>query len=264
MHFPVYIHLGPWVLPPHPIFESLAYFIGARLYFWNRRRYPKIPFDQGLWVLVGAVLGAAIGSKVLSWLENPVLLLRHLTNPAYWMGGETIVGGLLGGLIGVEIAKKCVGWRQSTGDAFVLPLVVGMSIGRVGCFLAGLPDHTYGTPTTWFTGVDFGDGIPRHPTQLYEIAFLLVLVACLLALSRWRRSISPTAQLPPGTYFQLFMAGYLGFRLLVEFIKPTPHIYFGFSNIQLACIAGLAYYIPKVYVTVAHSVRRQTEVKHAQ
>lgn len=263
MHFPVYIHIGSLALPPHPLFESLAYFIGARLYFWNRRKFPQIPYDKGLRILAGAVLGAALGSKLLSWLENPPLLIQHAHNPAYWLGGETIVGGLLGGLIGVEIAKKIVGFRRSTGDAFVFPLVVGMCIGRVGCFLAGLPDHTYGTPTRLWTGVDFGDGIPRHPTQLYEIAFLLALTAGLLAIRQWQRTRRPAVPLPEGFYFQMFMAGYLAFRLLVEFIKPTPHIYFGFSNIQLACIAGLAYYIPKMSVAMLRARTRKTEVTHA-
>ena len=74
-----------------------------------------------------------------------------------------IVGGLLGGWAGVEIAKRVLRIRYSTGDLFVFPLVVGMSIGRVGCFLTGLDDHTCGTWTGLPWAVDFGDG-PRHPT----------------------------------------------------------------------------------------------------
>lgn len=109
VHFPVYIHLGTWVLPPHPIFESLAYFTGARIYFAIRRRNGQrdsMRLDQGLWIAVGAVVGAAIGAKVLSLLENPFVLIRHLSDPQVWTGGQTIVGALLGGLIGVELAKK--------------------------------------------------------------------------------------------------------------------------------------------------------------
>ena len=57
----------------------------------------------------------------------------------------------------------------------VWPIAVGLAIGRVGCFLAGLHDDTYGLPTALPWGVDFGDGTPRHPTQLYEIAVVLPL-----------------------------------------------------------------------------------------
>jgi phosphatidylglycerol---prolipoprotein diacylglyceryl transferase len=268
VQFPVYIHIGPWVLPPHPIFESLAYFVGGRMYFAIRRRdtsHDRISTDNALWIIVGAVIGAAIGAKVLSWLENPIVLLHHLSSYAYLKGGQTIVGGLLGGLIGVELAKKRVNWTKSTGDDFVLPLIVGMCIGRVGCFLAGLPDHTYGTPTHLFTGVDFGDGISRHPTQLYEIAFLLVWGIIIYRLTpkgtaNEYKSITPRRNSPDGARFQLFMFGYLTFRLFVEFIKPTPHVYLGFSNIQLACIVGMAYYAPKIW----HFIRLMTRSMEAQ
>jgi len=62
-------------------------------------------------------------------------------------------------------------------------LVMGIAIGRVGCFLTGLPDHTYGVHSSLPWAVDFGDG-PRHPTQLYEIAFVMLLGAAIFARSR--------------------------------------------------------------------------------
>jgi prolipoprotein diacylglyceryltransferase len=146
------------------------------------------------------------------------------------LGGKTIVGGLLGGWAGVEIAKKRLGIAHSTGDGYVFPLVLGMSVGRIGCFLTGLADHTYGTHTSLPWAVDFGDG-PRHPTQLYEIGFLLLVGAVFLA--RLRR---PRAN---GELFRLFMLGYFAFRLVVEFIKPRYTIpYVGLSSIQIASLIG--------------------------
>lgn len=231
MTFPVYI-LG---IHPHFLFEFLAYFIGFRVYLYTRNK-DRIPMDQALWVVVGATLGAALGSKVLYWLEDPVKTLENWNHILYLMEGKTIVGGLLGGLIGVETAKKLIGWTRSTGDDFVLPLAVGMMIGRIGCFLTGLDDHTYGTTTTWITGIDFGDGIKRHPTQLYEMAFLLMLIIVLLQLKKKQLGWE-------GLLFQLFMLGYLLFRFFIDFIKPTPHPYWIFNNIQLASLVGIAYYI---------------------
>lgn len=237
MTFPFYIHLGPVTLHPHLLFESLAYFIGFRLYLWTRSK-EKLPFDKSMWVIVGAILGAALGSKALYWLEDPQQTLHRWYDWTYMMEGKTIVGGLLGGLIGVEWIKKRAGVTRSTGDDIALPLVVGMAIGRIGCFLTGLDDHTYGTPTSWPVGVDFGDGIPRHPTQLYEIVFLLALGAVLLTLRRKAHQ----GNLPDGALFQLFMTGYLLFRFAIDFMKPVPHPYAGLNNIQLACLAGLLYY----------------------
>lgn len=239
MTFPVYIDLGFIRLHPHLVLETLAYFIGFRLYLYTRRT-ERLPAAKALWIVAAAILGAAAGSKLLFWLENPAETLAHWNDYVYLMGGKTIVGGLLGGLIAVEWTKKRIGISSSTGDDMALPLVVGMAIGRIGCLMTGLDDHTYGTSTGLWTGVDFGDGVRRHPTQVYELAFLLALGGGLLALRR-RTKMGPW-RIPDGGRFQLFMAGYLLFRFAIDFIKPTPHLYLGLNNIQLACLAGLLYY----------------------
>ncbi len=135
-------------------------------------------------MIAPAVAGAALGSKILFWLEDPLLTWQNLHNPAYLIGGKTIVGALIGGLITVEIAKHHIGIQQSTGDLYAIPLALGIAIGRIGCFLTGLADNTYGTPTNLPWGINFGDGIPRHPTQLYEMLFLLSLIPLLYRVLR--------------------------------------------------------------------------------
>jgi len=234
MTFPVPIHVLGHRFHPHMVMEVIAYSAGFQLYRILRARFPRatVPFEQNLWIFVGAVFGALIGSKLLAWVESLPEYWPHRFDPAAWMGGKTIVGGLLGGWAGVEIAKKSLHITHSTGDAFVFPLILGQCIGRIGCFLTGLDDHTHGNFTRSPFGVDFGDG-PRHPTQLYEIAFLLCL-GTLLWIVR-RRSSTP---LPNGTLFRLYLAGYLGFRFLIEFIKPSWKPYLGLSAIQLASAAG--------------------------
>ncbi|MFD2611024.1 prolipoprotein diacylglyceryl transferase [Paenibacillus gansuensis] len=239
MTFPVLLDLGFVRLHPHFVFESLAYFIGFRLYLYTRDKSSHPPL-AGMWVLVGAILGGALGSKLLYWLEDPGETLSRWNDYTYVMGGKTIVGGLLGGLIGVEWTKKRVGITRSTGDDMAVPLCVGIALGRIGCFLTGLEDHTYGKATAWWTGIDFGDGILRHPTQLYEIALLMAL-GCVLFVLR-RQSRQGRLMLPNGALFQMFMFSYLLFRFFIDFIKPVPHVYGGLNNIQLACLAGLIYY----------------------
>lgn len=232
MEFPIYI----FGIHPHLLFEGLAYFIGFRVYLYTRNK-ERIPMEKAMWVVVGAIFGAAIGSKMVYWFEDPVKTMEQWNNFQYLMEGKTIVGGLLGGLVGVELAKKCIGWKRSTGDDFVLPLAVGMMIGRIGCFLTGLDDHTYGIETTWVTGIDFGDGIQRHPTQIYEIVFLLLLISTLLVIKKQK------ILLWEGYLFQLFMLSYLIFRFTIDFIKPTPHPYIFLNNIQLVCVIGIIYYV---------------------
>ncbi|SHF39674.1 Prolipoprotein diacylglyceryl transferase [Seinonella peptonophila] len=234
MDFPIYISFGLFKLHPHLLFESLAYFIGFRVYL-KMRGQSKLTMIQAMWVVFGAIVGASIGSKLLAWLEDPMRTIEQWNHVSYLMQGKTIVGGLLGGLIGVELIKKRVGITRSTGDDMIFALITGMTIGRIGCFLTGLSDQTYGIPTSWITGIDFGDGVMRHPTQLYEIVFLVFLGVLLYFIKK-------NIPLHDGALFQLFMIGYLSWRLLIDFIKPTPHPYWGLNNIQIACLLGLIYY----------------------
>jgi phosphatidylglycerol---prolipoprotein diacylglyceryl transferase len=233
--FPIILHVGAVRVPAHVVLEAVAYAVGFQIYRMSRARRGDPVSDSTRWtVIAAAAVGAAIGSKALFWLEDPALTLSWIrTNPALLLGGKTIVGGLLGGTAAVEIAKRSVGERRSTGDLFVLPLLAGIAIGRLGCFTGGLADHTFGTATALPWGVDFGDGIRRHPTQLYEIVFVLALAWVL-----WRLS---TRALENGDLFKIFLIAYLSFRLLVDGIKPGSSVA-GLSAIQWACAAAIGYY----------------------
>lgn len=193
----------------------------------RRRNGDPLPDDFRWWLISAAAVGAAIGCHLLGWLESPAL--------RWHQAGKTIVGGLIGGVIAVELVKKRLGVKLATGDLFAIPLLVGIVIGRIGCFLTGLTDDTYGKATTLPWAVDFGDGVPRHPTQLYEIVFLTVLGILLVAYSR-----RPRAQ---GDSFKLFMIGYLAWRFLIDFLKPEK-LALGVSVIQIACLLMLLYYAP--------------------
>lgn len=235
MQFPVFVPIGPLRLHPHLLFDLLAYSGGFRLFLWQRRRLGDTIDTHARWsVVAAAVLGAAIGSKILFWTENPAETLAHWNDPRFLLGGKTIVGALIGGLAGVEIEKWWSGITRRTGDLFAMPLAAGIAVGRIGCFLSGLPDRTYGTPTHLPWGVDFGDGILRHPTQLYES---IVMAAAAIVLGRLTRR--PHAE---GDVFKLFMVVYFALRLVVDFIKPDPAVFAGLASLQWASVAVLLYY----------------------
>lgn len=224
-----------WV---HWIFELLAYAVGFRIYLALRRRQPDYALadrDNNLVVIVCAALGAALGSKLAYWLYDPATAFAHFPDWHALLGGKSIVGALLGGLVGVEAGKWAIGVRRSTGDLMWPALLVAMLIGRIGCLLTALPDGTAGAPTSLPWGVDFGDGVPRHPSPLYEIGFLALLGAWL-----WR---SRRRFAREGDTFRVFLAAYLLFRLSLDFFKPMPLAYLGvFSGLQLLCLGGLLYY----------------------
>ncbi len=253
MSFPVYFHLGPLRLHPHLVMESLAYALGLYISLFRRLKQESsiasasITSSQRTSVSVGALVGALIGAKLLVLVQHiDVLGQDWRLFLLLLLQGKTIVGALLGGLIGVELTKKWIGVRQSTGDSFVFSVLWGTAIGRVGCFLTGLSDRTYGIATSLPWGVDFGDGIARHPTQLYEVGFLVLLF---LGLQRCAGAVSPLQSRVPlkeglkaGDLFKIYMIAYLGFRFLIDFIKPELRPILGLSAVQIACLGGLMYY----------------------
>jgi prolipoprotein diacylglyceryltransferase len=251
VQFPVFLPIGPYHVHPHPVFEGLGYFLGFQTFMLlRRRRGESLERGDRPFVVLAAVAGAIAGAKLLAWLEDPGYVWAHRGDVQTWLEGKTIVGALLGGLVGVEVCKRMLRIDRSTGDLFAIPLAVGIAVGRIGCFLTGLSDRTYGVATGWSWGVDFGDGVLRHPTQLYEMVFLAgVLIPVLwLAARRPMRS---------GDEFRLFMVGYLGWRLLVGFLQPDRY-FIGMSAIQWACVAGLAYYARDVR-RVARSLAKPSQ-----
>ena len=235
MTFPWHLQIGNINIPLHVIFETAGIFIGFRYFMYLRRNADAIHTTNRLWIVIGAIFGAVIGSRLVGGLEN----LHRLSNASnlflHFYQNTTIVGGLLGGLCGVELMKKLIGEKQSSGDLFTYPLLLAMIIGRIGCFSMGVYEDTYGVVTTGMFGMDLGDGAPRHPVTLYEIAYLLIVWMAL-------RVTSSRFTLAEGGRFKLFMILYLLFRLLLDFIKPHYTFQIGLSTIQIACILGLVYY----------------------
>jgi prolipoprotein diacylglyceryltransferase len=233
-HFPVVIHLGVYAIPIHNAIDILAYAGGFQAYLWCKRRSNDqvLSFERQVWVIIGCIFGAVAGAKLLAWAERSDFAWQSVLSRAALVQGKTIVGGLLGGWMGVEVAKLCLGVKGSTGDAYVFPLLGGMAVGRVGCFLTGLDDHTHGLPSQLPWAVDFGDGVPRHPTQIYEMILLVVLG---LVLWRCRKQFQV-----PGVLFRVFLACYLTMRLAIEFIKPRDVTHWGLSPLQWVCLAAIA------------------------
>jgi prolipoprotein diacylglyceryltransferase len=229
----------------HTLFEAAAFAAGFAVYRRQAAasRARRLPDSHDLGLLAGAALGALAGSRLLAWADaGPAAF----TSGAWTgLGGKTIVGGILGGWIGVELAKRLLGVARPTGDAFAFPVIAGIAVGRIGCFAAGLSDGTYGLPTSLPWGIDLGDGVRRHPTPLYEIAFVLLLAFALSRASRRPR--------PAGELFLVFAVAYLSFRFGVDYLKPRRPVFAGAGVLQLVALAGAA-------AAAAVLVRRRTAI----
>jgi phosphatidylglycerol---prolipoprotein diacylglyceryl transferase len=153
-----------------------------------------------------AALGAAAGGYLFGTLNMWASGVGGL--------GRSIEGAIFGGILAVEIFKRIAGVKGATGARFAAPLAIGVAVGRLGCFYSGIADFTYGVPTGLPWGVNCGDGVLRHPVQLYESAtmagFLIVYIAALA-----RRNVFWSRN---GFYLAV---GFYGFqRFFWEFLKP--------------------------------------------
>ena len=233
MTFPFQFEIFEKTFYLHFIFETLAFFVGIRIYYFLKKRIQDPISDTNrLIIMIGAMIGALIGSRVIAFLENPSLI-NHQTLLTFYQN-KTVAGGFLGGLVGVELIKKIIGVKIASGDVYVIPIIVALFIGRIGCFSMGIAEPTYGNETTFFTGMNLGDGLKRHPVALYEMFFMMVLFIFYQSIKN-KKFIN-------GDRFKLFMILYFLFRFLIEFLKPYQPLFLNLSSIQWSSIFIFIYY----------------------
>lgn len=188
-----------------------------------------LPRASRLGITIGAIVGGALGAKI-PWLAmDPEGLVRGTV----WLAdGRTITFGLVGGYFGVEIAKLSLGVKQKTGDGFVVPLATSIAIGRLGCFWSGC---CFGAETSLPWGVDFGDGVARHPTQLYEALFHAAAAIAFHALGK--RGLFPRQRI------KLYFLAYFAYRFVTEWLRPEPKLALGLTLYQWAALAFSALFV---------------------
>lgn len=216
----------------HLTFDLLAALLAGLMtwavWVWRLSDLPRNPVRPGNEAYFAALsAGLLIGSYALGsgnlWLSGV---------PAV---GRSIMGALAGGILAVELYKAGHGITGSTGLIFVPTFAVLVIVGRIGCALSGLEDHTYGLPTTLPWGHDFGDGILRHPVAAYEsLTMALFLVAALVLLQRRNAYF-----LAHG--FHLMVGFYALQRCAWEFLKPYASVIGPFNLFHLTSLALVVY-----------------------
>ena len=216
-------------MTPHLVFDLLAYLgalLVAKVAIKERYRFEN---ERLKWHYYTAlVVGFVAGAVLLSILNNTLSLGKLYV-------GKSILGAIAGAIVAAELFKRRYGIRGSTGAYFVPSLALGIAVGRIGCFLTGLKDFTYGIPTDLPWGVDFGDGVTRHPVQLYESAAMSGFFLFLLWLYRHKKE---RFEQKGFYYFVLF---YGAQRFVWEFLKPYVTVAFGLNLFQIVSIALMLY-----------------------
>lgn len=178
-------------------------------------------------IYIAALAGAFIGAKIVYLAAEGWL---HWHDENRWIElatGKSITGALLGGYAAVEIAKRFLKYRGTTGDWFALIVPLSIMLGRVGCILHGCCLGRVCEPA-WFTMHDAA-GVARWPAALVELIFnaLMFLTALFL---RSRKML-------PGQHFHIYLITYGTFRFLHEFLRATPEILGPISGYQIAALA---------------------------
>ena len=225
---PVALSLGP--LQIH--WYGLSYLAAFGLFLWLANKRVAQPWyaqagwsrrdidDLLFWGVLGVVLGGRLGYVLFYKLDH------YLANPAeilsVWKGGMSFHGGMLGVIVAMVLYARSRQrpWLQVT-DLIAPCVPTGLASGRVGNFINGELWGRPADPTLPWAMVfpQSGSDVPRHPSQLYQIALEGLLLFALLWL--YARHPRKTGQVSGA-----FLVGYGVFRFLAEYFRE-PDSYLG-------------------------------------
>jgi phosphatidylglycerol:prolipoprotein diacylglycerol transferase len=203
------------------------------------RRGAKLSYDTIITAALVGIPSAIIISRLLYVIDRWVYVGDP--GPIWGFEGLTIWGAVLGATLGVWIYSKLS--RFPFGyfmELVALPTVLAQALGRVGCTINGC---CYGLPTSLPWGIVYTDpesyaplGVAVHPTQLYEIVFLLIVFGVLFALRKRFQ--------PDGSLFLIYLSVYSLWRLGIDFIRDGTPFLFGLHQAQVIGIVVLLITVP--------------------
>jgi phosphatidylglycerol:prolipoprotein diacylglycerol transferase len=237
---PIAFTLGGISVRWYGVMVALAVVVLILWMVWQIRRGANISYDSLLTVALIAIPSGIIVSRLLHiidlwgfYMANPGLLLGF--------GGLTIWGAILGATLGIWIYSRFSDFRFGYFMDLVAPgVLLAQVIGRIGCTINGC---CYGKATSLPWGVVYTNpdsyapiGIAVHPTQIYEIIFLLIVFGVLF----WLRKRFQ----PEGSLFLIYLSLYSMWRLGIGFLRDGTDFLFGLHQAQVVGIVVLLIVVP--------------------
>ncbi len=256
---PILFKLGPLTVHTYGVAMAAAFLAGLLLVHHEAKRKgfnPEISYDIVLFAMIGGIIGARLVYVLDYWRDfagHPAQVF------AIWTGGLIFYGGLIGGTLAVvaviKLRKLSVG---KVADMVAPAMAIGSAIGRVGCFANGC---CYGKATSGFLGVTYTNelasarplGVSLYPTQLFEVAYNLVILGILW----WARPKLKS----DGLLFWMYITLYGFFRFIIEFFRADPVFYLGMSASQLFSLVMLVVGLAVIFIYYFRT--NQLEVKRA-
>jgi len=214
--------IGPFAISPFGVMLVLSFVAGYLQLLWGMRRFGLGDDEDASAIVFAAGVGGIVGAKVYYALLNRDLAVLFDRSGLVWYGG-LILGAAA--VLFTMYKRRLFVWRMA--DVAALALALGYAVGRLGCFLVG---DDYGRPTDLPWGIAFPEGapptdVPVHPTQLYEVVWLL-LIGTLL----WRRRRA--SRFLFGEYLVFAAIG----RFAIEFLRINKPLALGFTQPQWIAI----------------------------
>ena len=207
---------------------------------WQVKRGAKLSYETIFIAALVAIPSGIIVSRLLHVID---LWDYYSLHPGQIIGasGLTIYGAILGATLGIWIYSRFSRFDFGYFADLVAPAVIlAQVVGRVGCILNGC---CYGIETSVPWAVVYTDsacyaplGTPLHPTQLYEIVYLLIIFGVVLLLKGHLK--------PAGSLFMVYLGLYSAWRLGMGFLREGTPLLFGLHQAQLIAIVVLLIIIP--------------------
>jgi phosphatidylglycerol:prolipoprotein diacylglycerol transferase len=212
------------------------------LVLWMLREVKKgarLSYDTIVTAALVGIPSGIIVSRLLYVIDRWVYTGNP--GPIWGLEGLTIWGAVLGATLGIWIYSRLTKFPFGYFmDLVALPTILAQAIGRVGCTLNGC---CYGVETSLPWGIVYTDpqcyaplGVAVHPTQLYEIAFLLIVFGVLFPLRKRFQ--------PEGSFFLIYLSLYSAWRLGIDFLRDGTPFLFGLHQAQVISIIVLLITIP--------------------
>ncbi len=221
--YPILFHVFGYPISTFGLMMAAGFLVAAWIVGKRLAEFGEDP-ELSSTILIYAMIGGVMGSKLYFAIDQWALGTMPFQDAFFNRAGITWYGGLIGGTILVVIATKIhdIPTRMiSSCVASAAPF--GQALGRVGCFLVG---DDYGRPSDVPWAVAFPQGapptvVPVHPTQLYEVVWL-VLVGTIL----WKRRHKS-----PFLFGEYLAANGLG-RIFIEMLRINPKVALGLTEPQ--------------------------------
>lgn len=214
-------------LPIHPrwygVLFAVAFMVGFKIeekIFARENLKPEWVDSLFLTVLIGTILGARLGHVFFYGWDYYSQNLGSILK--IWEGGLASHGAIIGVIVSLwiwskRVSKKPLLWIL---DRSVIAIAFGGALVRLGNFFNS---EIIGKPSDLPWAVEFarlGDGIARHPSQIYEaLAYLISFV--ILYQAYWKYNKGQQR----GFIFGMFMVLVFGFRFFVEFVKENQEAF---------------------------------------